>query len=111
MNAFLKRILATATMVVFVTYSIPKEFYHIFSSHTDTQHEAHSSGVLEITGLHHHCQLLKADQQMTALAFEFPVLIPPAKIAHTTSKLAVFRILPFSSLALSANRLRGPPFL
>lgn len=109
MKTFLKRILAAAVMIVFVTYSIPKEFYHIFTNHTDTRHEAHSAGELEITGLHHHCQLLKADQQMSALEFELLFVDPAEKLDYFETTLAELIIQPFSTLTIAANRLRGPP--
>lgn len=109
MKTLLKRILAAAVMMVFVTYSIPKEFYHIFTDHADTRHEAHSAGELEITGLHHHCQLLKADQQLTALEFDVFLIPPAAKTDYFASSLAEYTIQPITSLAIAANRLRGPP--
>lgn len=96
-------------MLAFVTYSIPKEFYHIFSDHTDTKHEAHSAGELEISGLHHHCQLLKADQQMTALEFDVLFIGPAANIDYVNVTLAEITVQSLSSLAIAANRLRGPP--
>ena len=44
---------------------------HLFTHHKDTEHvESHGHG-LHITGEHHHCELLKADQYFSADEYNF----------------------------------------
>lgn len=99
-------------MLVFVTYITPKEIFHAFTHHIDTEHIALTEkDGLKISNEHHHCELLKVDQQFTAadvliLPFYFncPVhyIEAPHSIIHhqfVTGDIASFK------------QLRAPPFV
>lgn len=83
---------------------------HAFTHHTDTQHDAHSGlGELQISSPHHHCELLKLDQQFSA----FDVSIQAMDIHEVlpvygcfTSQVIDVRL---PQDVLTGQGLRGPP--
>jgi hypothetical protein len=57
---------------MFSLYVTPKEVFHAFSHHTDTEHHIFDTQGLHIDAEHHHCELLKLDQQFTAAQIDLP---------------------------------------
>ena len=70
MSAGSKRIVSFLLLCVFIIYCTPKEIYHAFTNHKDTVH--HTTVGLRISGEHHHCELLKADQHFHISIIDFP---------------------------------------
>lgn len=60
-----RRIIALLLGLLFGCYITPKELFHVFQHHTDTEH--HVSNGLHIDEAHHHCALQKADQQLVSV--------------------------------------------
>lgn len=62
-----KKNIATFLLLLFLQYSFPKELYHVFVSHTDTEHCVEIKNRLNISNEHHHCALIKADQLLESI--------------------------------------------
>ena len=104
----LRRLLALLLLLQFAWYTTPKEIWHVLREHTDTEHRQHQAG-LQISAEHHHCALMKADQQFHSLPaftpafhFEAPPAAPlPKRLARYTSPRGIGEY--------AAPSLRGPP--
>ena len=69
----LKQFISFLLLCIFSLYIIPKEIFHVFVQHTDTEHVAtHLKNHLEISTEHHHCELMKADQQFVSSFIPIP---------------------------------------
>lgn len=108
MQQLTKRILSFILLSVFLFYITPKELLHAFTHHTDTQHEPVKSG-LQISNEHHHCELLKLDQQFSA----WDVQLPHHNFENTTPSypdiLGGKANHTFYSKWFSSQSSRGPP--
>ncbi len=105
-----KRVISFILLCVFSLYITPKEIYHAFVTHSDSEHTiSHAKNHLEITAEHHHCELMKADQHFISS----DILIPYysfQKIVHSAKQKEFVTIQHFySSYTDTGNPLRGPP--
>ena len=110
MSTFYRNIFASLLLIVFCFYITPKEVLHIFTNHHDTEHHSVNKTGTHFEKQHHHCELLKIDQQFFASSFEIPF--------YDFSKLELFFISIqksinhhfLSSFIASNKQLRAPPF-
>jgi hypothetical protein len=112
MAIFQKRILSFLLLGMFVFYILPKEIVHAFTHHEDTEHASNHcipDGLLEFSKEHHHCSLLKLDQQFhaTDIHILFVDLSKP-KIYEAISLQFSF-CGSYRSTFYASNLLRGPP--
>jgi len=109
MSALQKRILSFLLLTVFCLYVTPKEVFHAFSHHTDTEHHIVDTQGLHFDSEHHHCELLKLDQQFTAAQIDLPYFdfeqLPQYVDQQKIALLSIFR----SNDANLGLFLRGPP--
>ena len=95
--------------MMFSIYVIPKEVFHAFTHHADTEHSTFDTKGLRIDSEHHHCELLKLDQQFTAAQIDLPYFdfeqLPQYVDQQKIALLSSF----ISSDANLGLFLRGPP--
>lgn len=105
-----KRIISFILLCVFSLYITPKEIYHAFVTHTDTEHTvSHLKNHLEITTEHHHCELMKADQHFVSSDISIPFYTFQKTIHFAKQKEFVTTQFIHSSYTGTSNPLRGPP--
>lgn len=105
-----KQIISFLLLGVFLTYITPKEIFHAFTSHNDTEHNiTHNPNQLEVGSEHHHCELMKLDQQFASSAISIPYFSfsKPIYFANQQKHAIVQCILPTANYAI--HPLRGPP--
>jgi hypothetical protein len=105
-----KQIISFLLLGVFVTYITPKEIFHAFTRHNDTEHRiGHNPNQLEVGSEHHHCELMKLDQQFAASDISIPFFSfnKPIYFATKRNSAIVHCILPNANSAI--HPLRGPP--
>ena len=97
----------TAALLLFGT--VPKDFMHSWTGHTDTVHSyedgEHATGFV-FENEHHHCRFLK----LLVTAFGAPVILqyhPLFFLSHTTQEIAYSYIA--AGVHPSQRCLRGPP--
>jgi hypothetical protein len=109
MSFRLKRIVSFVFLLVFSIYITPKEIYHVFTHHIDTEHSLELNHGLQISNQHHHCELLKVDQHFTSS----DVTIPFYEFYHTITFYEVKNLCNSLSYILqgsyNTSPLRGPP--
>ncbi len=106
-----KRIFSILLLGVFVLYSTPKELYHAFTHHTDTVHKlVCSKDGLQISNEHHHCELLKIDQQFSAATIQIPFYDFSWKQFFFSIALKAMQEKCLHSNVYSCKQLRAPPF-
>lgn len=102
-----RQIGALLLCLLFGWYSTPKEIWHIFQHHVDTEH--HATEGLNIGSAHHHCSLLKVDQSLNTL--EPPVFlhfIDKSITLFVKRNWTIYGTSPLGSL-LEVKKSRGPP--
>ncbi len=109
MSNCIKQLCSFLLLMMFSMYVTPKEVFHAFTHHTDTEHSTLDTKSLHIDSEHHHCELLKLDQQFTATQIDLPYYdfeqlpryLDIQKLASYTS---------YKSLDdFNCHFLRGPP--
>ncbi len=107
-----KRILSFILLCVFSLYITPKEILHAFVSHQDTEHHAtHLKNQLEISATHHHCELMKMDQQFASNEVSIP-FYDFQKPSYFEQKQILGFLCSFRfSENQVCNPLRGPPIV
>jgi hypothetical protein len=109
MSALHKRILSFLLLTVFSLYITPKEVFHAFTHHSDTEHAVTNFDGLHFDTEHHHCELLKLDQQFTAVEFALPFY----EFEHLQQFLDIQKTGLHSSFKSNEDYkylfLRGPP--
>lgn len=112
MRTHLKRIVSIVLLAVFVLYNIPKEIYHGWTHHNDTTHQRFGiKGKLHLSNQHHHCELLKIDQQFVSTDVHIPVYNFSNHLVYFIRySLHAYHALLERTL-YSAKQLRAPPSL
>jgi len=59
MSIAIKRFFASIILIVFCFYITPKDIFHLFTHHDDTEHLTPKSNEQHFDKEHHHCNLLK----------------------------------------------------
>ena len=73
MSTLFKQLLSSFLLCVFCLYITPKEVMHELTHHLDTEHHVvNDKDGLAISNPHHHCELLKMDQQFAAFDIHLP---------------------------------------
>ncbi len=108
MSSRCKHIVAFLLLLSFVWYIVPKEVLHAFVTHTDTVHHSHVG--LYFDSEHHHCELMKIDQEFNADdQISFYNILPHVNLFFSNQQ-----IYHYTSHTLNSNLydqlLRGPPY-
>lgn len=102
-----RRLLALMLGILFGLYITPKEIYHAFQSHTDTEHTTQSG--LQIESAHHHCSLLKADQALCSIEPPTFLCLPAPRLDYIMSnKVVKYTGKPLQG-CYNVKKGRGPP--
>ena len=95
---------------MFCLYITPKEVIHTLTHHLDTEHHVvNDKDGLAISNPHHHCELLKMDQQFTSNDFVVPFYDFKRVILYLPKKEFAYFELVILKIANNSNQLRGPP--
>ncbi len=90
-------------------YVTPKEVFHAFTHHVDTEHTLGQEHGLHISNQHHHCELLKVDQQFTASDIEVPFYnFEKPHFYFFQQKKSIYITHSLNGNAISYSQ-RGPP--
>ncbi len=107
MSTGIKRFFSCFILVAFCFYITPKEVLHFFTEHEDTEHSIANGCHFEEQ--HHHCDLLKIDQQFSAPSFEIPFFdFIQDQFFLINTKFELYSFVNNENVNLSFS-LRGPP--
>lgn len=106
----LKQLISFLLLCLFLVYIIPKEIFHAFSHHIDTEHVTTSvKNQLQISAEHHHCELMKADQQFVSSIIPIPYYHFQSPFYYALSHEEVHNQCNTTFDYNVNNPLRGPP--
>jgi hypothetical protein len=107
-----KRYISFILLCVFCLYITPKEIFHAFVTHTDTEHTTlFADNHLEISAEHHHCDLMKIDQQFASADISVPYYDFQVDSYFAQQNEFIVSHVILASKANACNPLRGPPVL
>ncbi len=98
-------------LILFSFYIVPKEVYHLFSTHHDAKHVVLTHKGLQLSSHHHHCELLKADQSFSSTTIELPYYILPNSNTYGRECILSKDQSWFIKQFPQDKPLRGPPSL
>lgn len=102
-----RRLLALILGIFFGLYITPKEIFHAFQSHTDSEHRTQSG--LHIESTHHHCALSKVDQALCSIEPPIFVSVPEPRIVYLLTNYEVRYIAKPLQGCFQVKKGRGPP--
>jgi hypothetical protein len=104
---YLKRIFTFVLLLTFCFYITPKEVLHVFTHHHDTEHVLVGGNHFEEQ--HHHCELLKIDQQFSAHKMDIPFYdFYVARLFYIIPNFSCYQFINNENINLPFS-LRGPP--
>jgi hypothetical protein len=102
-----RRLLALILGIIFGVYITPKEIFHAFQNHTDSQHQSQSG--LHLESAHHHCFLSKVDQALCSIEPPTFLFVPNPSIVYQLPKYEVKYIDKPLQGCFQVIKGRGPP--
>ena len=107
-----KQIISSLLLFIFCVFITPKEVIHAFANHTDTEHShTHLHHQLEISSAHHHCELMKADQQFASFDIEIPYYSFEQSCTFFVKNTSSFNTSTLKEKKYSHKQLRAPPLV
>jgi hypothetical protein len=108
-----KQFLSLFLLTLFIGYQTPGEVWHLFATHTDTEHQHHAVGnEVRFEKQHHHCELLKyhAETQMYFTPTSSWVVKKINSWFHENETVAI-NTKGFNPYVHEVKSLRAPPAL
>ena len=102
-----RRLLAILLGILFGLYITPKEIFHAFQYHTDSEHQSQTG--LNIESAHHHCALSKVDQALCSIEPPTFLSVPQPSIVYLLPKYEVTYIAKPLQGCFQVKKGRGPP--
>ncbi len=106
--ANMRRLLAFILLAFFVVYTTPRELWHAMADHHDTVHHHDEQGT-HIEPQHHHCDILKYNQQLPFTAITPSVLLASSSPALFARHINLFTQKGFTQNSHHYKPLRAPP--
>ena len=110
MSTIFKQLLSSFLLCVFCLYITPKEVIHTLTHHLDTEHHVvNDKDGLAISNPHHHCELMKMDQQFSAVDMPIPFFGFSSQAVFFDLSSTTLHQEVFNSQVFASKQLRAPP--